>query len=218
MAKCQSSYKLDSPMSVADCKLVKHCVAYKYLAIMVTAGSLDDGSTSNFGPFQGKSIICVSDCCEFFAKQAGSVVVLDRLSVSGHMSQKEFDALGYPKIPDHWTKEWMLEQLELEKVDPRVNPNLLLEETQQEFWDNASRKPYAKAILKSEKHWMKRRNVWLRQYEQVELANMMREELTAELESCPSEVKRRVMPIMTLDLHFNMWGVHRAGKLVSLLI
>ena len=30
--------------------------------------------------------------------------------MSGHMSQEEFDALGYPTIPSHWTKEWMLEQ------------------------------------------------------------------------------------------------------------
>ena len=29
---------------------------------------------------------------------------------AGHMSQEEFDALGYPSIPSHWTKEWMLEQ------------------------------------------------------------------------------------------------------------
>ena len=47
----------------------------------------------------------------------------------------------------------------MEKVDPRVNPNLLLEETSQEFWDNMSRKPYAKAILKSERHWSKRRTL-----------------------------------------------------------
>lgn len=53
----------------------------------------------------------------------------------GHMSQEEFDDLGYPSIPSHWTKEWMLQQLELEKVDPRVNPNLLLEETSQERRD-----------------------------------------------------------------------------------
>ena len=118
------------------------------------------------------------------------------LRASGHMSQKEFDELGYPKIPDHWTKEWMLEQIELEKVDPRVNPNLLLDETQQEFWDNASRKPYAKAILRSEQHWTKRRQVWLRQYEQTELANMMREELASELETCPPDVKRLVTPIL----------------------
>lgn len=134
---------------------------------MVTADS-GDGSAraANFGPFQG------------------------------HMSQKEFDELGYPKIPDHWTKEWMLRQIELEKVDPRVNPNLLLDETDQEFWDNASRKPYAKAILRSEQHWLQRRKLWLRQYGQVALANMMREELAAELETCPPSVKRLVMPIL----------------------
>ena len=117
------------------------------------------------------------------------------------MSQKEFDELGYPKIPDHWTKEWMLRQIELEKVDPRVNPNLLLDETDQEFWDNASRKPYAKAILRSEQHWLQRRKLWLRQYGQVALANMMREELAAELETCPPSVKRLVMPILILELH-----------------
>jgi len=26
------------------------------------------------------------------------------------MSQEDFDALGYPSIPSHWTKEWMVEQ------------------------------------------------------------------------------------------------------------
>eukprot|EP00439_Symbiodinium_sp_Y106_P087124 s181_g40.t1 len=134
---------------------------------MVTA-DCGDGSAcaANFGPFQG------------------------------HMSQKEFDELGYPKVPDHWTKDWMLRQIELEKVDPRVNPNLLLDETHQEFWDNASRKPYAKAILRSEQHWLQRRKLWLRQYEQVALANMIREELAAELEACPPNVKRQVMPIL----------------------
>lgn len=114
----------------------------------------------------------------------------------GHMSQEEFDALGYPSIPSHWTKEWMLEQIELEKVDPRVNPNLLLEETSQEFWDNMSRKPYAKAILKSERHWSKRRNAWLRQFEQVEMANALRSELAEELENCPAELKRMVQPML----------------------
>lgn len=114
----------------------------------------------------------------------------------GHMSQEEFDALGYPSIPSHWTKEWMLEQIELEKVDPRVNPNLLLEETSQEFWDNMSRKPYAKAILKSERHWSKRRNAWLRQFEQVEMANALRSELAEELENCPPELKRMVQPML----------------------
>jgi len=112
------------------------------------------------------------------------------------MSQEEFDALGYPTIPSHWTKEWMLEQIELEKVDPRVNPNLLLEETSQEFWDNMSRKPYAKAVLKSERHWSKRRNAWLRQFEQVEMANLMRAEMLDELEACSPELKRMLAPIM----------------------
>ncbi|CAK9050384.1 Hypothetical protein SCF082_LOCUS27795 [Durusdinium trenchii] len=112
------------------------------------------------------------------------------------MSQEEFDDLGYPSIPSHWTKEWMLQQLELEKVDPRVNPNLLLEETSQEFWDNMSRKPYAKAILKNERHWTNRRNVWLRQLEQVELANALRAQLTEELEQCAPQIKRLVAPIM----------------------
>eukprot|EP00434_Breviolum_minutum_P008999 symbB.v1.2.007925.t1/scaffold495.1/size259991/9 len=124
----------------------------------------------------------------------------------GHMTQEEFDALGYPTIPSHWTKEWMLEQIELEKVDPRVNPNLLLEETSQagspeknnwvEFWDNMSRKPYAKAVLKSERHWSKRRNAWLRQFEQVEMANLMRAEMLDELEACSPELKRMLAPIM----------------------
>ncbi|CAJ1384379.1 unnamed protein product [Effrenium voratum] len=116
--------------------------------------------------------------------------------IKGHMSQEEYDALGYPSIPAEWTREWMMQQIELEKVDPRVNPNLLLEETDQEFWDNMSRKPYAKAILKSERHWTQRRRLWIRQYEQVELANALRQEVVAELELCAPEVKRLVAPIM----------------------
>ncbi|CAE8742487.1 unnamed protein product, partial [Polarella glacialis] len=121
---------------------------------------------------------------------------LSRTPLQGHMSQEEFDAFDYPQTPAEWTEEWMRKQIELERVDPRVNPNLLLDETQQEFWNNISRKPYAKAILRAEEHWKDRRRVWLQQYERVEIMNQVREELAEELEGCAPEMKRLLAPIM----------------------
>mmetsp|Transcript_107416 Transcript_107416/g.333802 ORF Transcript_107416/g.333802 Transcript_107416/m.333802 type:complete len:720 (+) Transcript_107416:183-2342(+) len=116
--------------------------------------------------------------------------------LTSHMTQEEFDALDYPKVPEEWNEEWMKKQIELERVDPRENPNLLFDECQQEFWFNSARKPYAKAILRSEQHWTNRRNVWLKQYETVENMNQLRESVAEELEDCSMEVKRLVTPIM----------------------
>mmetsp|Transcript_117125 Transcript_117125/g.326297 ORF Transcript_117125/g.326297 Transcript_117125/m.326297 type:complete len:704 (+) Transcript_117125:142-2253(+) len=115
--------------------------------------------------------------------------------LKSHMTQEEFDELDYPKIPEEWNEEWMRQQIEKESVDPRENPNLLIDEAQQEFWFNATRKPYAKAILRAEQHWTDRRNVWLKQYETVENMNVLRATVAEELEDCSMEVKRLVTPI-----------------------
>ncbi|CAE8594939.1 unnamed protein product, partial [Polarella glacialis] len=101
----------------------------------------------------------------------------------------------------------------LERVDPRVNPNLLLDETQQEFWNNISRKPYAKAILRAEEHWKDRRRVWLQQYERVEIMNQVREELAEELEGCAPEMKRLLAPIMVHRItEISLWNCLREAR------
>ena len=41
-------------------------------------------------------------------------------------------------------------------------------------------------------------NAWLRQFEQVEMANLMRAEMLDELEACSPELKRMLAPIMLL--------------------
>eukprot|EP00930_Biecheleria_cincta_P028712 TRINITY_DN20023_c0_g1_i2.p1 TRINITY_DN20023_c0_g1~~TRINITY_DN20023_c0_g1_i2.p1 ORF type:complete len:172 (+),score=36.69 TRINITY_DN20023_c0_g1_i2:76-591(+) len=136
-----------------------------------------------------------------------------RAPVQTHMSQEDFDALGYPKVPAEWTEEWMREQLELEKVDPRVNPNLLLEETDQEFWFNLTRKPYAKTILRTEQQCVERKQAWLQQYARVALGNNLREELADELETCTPELKRIISPIFkyralpALELPMNLTNI-----------
>lgn len=116
--------------------------------------------------------------------------------VCGHMTSADYDELGYPKLPPEWDEKYFADLMEKEKTDPRVNPNLLLSTNEAEFWHNAARKPYAKAIQRSEKHWCQRRNVWLRQYDTVMMLNETREELTQQLEDCSMEVKRLVTPIL----------------------
>lgn len=110
--------------------------------------------------------------------------------------QKEW---GYPEYdPKFDDPEWVKEHMRKEKEDPRVNPNLLLDPVKdaQEFWDNAARKPYAKAILQSEKHWKDRKGMWLQQYENVDLLNREREEVSEQLEECPMDMKRLIAPIL----------------------
>jgi len=116
--------------------------------------------------------------------------------LKSHMSQEEFEELEYPKVPAEWDETWMQKQMAMEMVDPRVNPNLLMDENHQEFWHNAARKPLAKVIQRSEQHWQDRRNVWIKQYETVEIGNQRREQVAEMLEDCSTEVKRLVAPIM----------------------
>lgn len=115
--------------------------------------------------------------------------------VKSHMTAEEFEELGYPEVPEE-LKSGTLETTSLDEVDPRVNPNLMLQCNEQEFWFNAARKPYAKAILRSEQHWTQRRNVWIRQYDNVELMNAKRADIMEALEECSSDVKRIVAPVV----------------------
>jgi len=115
--------------------------------------------------------------------------------------------LGYPEYdPKFDDPEWQKQQFEKERVDPRENPNLLLSPEDPEFWHNAHRKPHAKAILRSEKHWHDRRRAWLEQSINVERSNMEREELVEELEGCSAEVKRLVAPVMKYTIMANFLG------------
>lgn len=133
--------------------------------------------------------------------------------VSGHMTSADYDELGYPKLPPEWNEEYFADLMEKEKTDPNVNPNLLINASEAEFWYNAARKPYAKAIQRSEKHWTNRRNVWLRQYETVEMLNETREELTEQLEDCSMEVKRLVTPILQYKItEATMWNFLREAR------
>merc|ERR1712137_1437829 len=53
-----------------------------------------------------------------------------------HMTQEEYDDLGYSKVPKEWNEEWMKQQIAKERLDPRENPNLLVDDDQPEFWCN----------------------------------------------------------------------------------
>eukprot|EP00442_Polarella_glacialis_P026174 CAMPEP_0115161272 /NCGR_PEP_ID=MMETSP0227-20121206/71253_1 /TAXON_ID=89957 /ORGANISM="Polarella glacialis, Strain CCMP 1383" /LENGTH=717 /DNA_ID=CAMNT_0002573231 /DNA_START=46 /DNA_END=2200 /DNA_ORIENTATION=+ len=104
---------------------------------------------------------------------------------------------GYPELdPKFKDREWHKKQLQLDSTDPRHNPNLKRDQNDPEFWYHAARKPFSKAVLRTEQHWEGRRRVWLKQFEQVKDANQRRELLGELLEECPNEVKRLVCPIM----------------------
>jgi len=133
--------------------------------------------------------------------------------VGCHLTTEDYDDFGYPTVPKEWNQEYFDQLMIQEKTDPRVNPNLLLDTNEAEFWHNAARKPYAKAILRQEKHWTSRRNVWLRQYETVEMLNENRDEMMEQLEECPMEVKRLVTPIMKYKItEATVWNMMRECK------
>lgn len=105
---------------------------------------------------------------------------------------------GYPawpiemREPDFWKEE-----LFRMSTDPRHNPNLGRSMNDQEYWDEAARRPWAKALLRREKFWTERRNVWLKQQEVVTRGNKNREQLTRLLEDeCPAEIKRILAPVL----------------------
>lgn len=117
------------------------------------------------------------------------------------ISDEEYKELGYPQLdPKFRDKEWQKKQLQLDSTDPRHNPNLNRDQNDPEFWYHAARKPFNKALLRTEQHWNSRREVWLKQFEQVKDMNQKRELLAELLEDCSTEVKRLVAPI----LHFNI--------------
>jgi len=117
------------------------------------------------------------------------------------ISDEEYKELGYPQLdPKYRDKEWQKQQLQLDSTDPRHNPNLNRDQNDPEFWYHAARKPFNKALLRTEQHWNSRREVWLKQFEQVKEMNQKRELLAELIEDCSAEIKRLVTPI----LHFNI--------------
>jgi len=112
------------------------------------------------------------------------------------ITPEEYKELGYPEYDARFRdKEWMRTQMELERTDPRVNPNLLKTEQDDEFWYNAARKPINKAILKTEECWNNRRQTWLAQYKRVMDCNNKREVMAELLNDCSNEVRRLITPI-----------------------
>jgi len=112
------------------------------------------------------------------------------------MTPEDYAELGYPEYDAKFKdKEYMAEQLKLEMVDPRVNPNLLLSPDDREFWNNAMRKPFNKQMMRSEDCWNTRRKVWIKQYESVQDANITREALAEFLEECSVQTRRLIAPI-----------------------
>jgi len=113
------------------------------------------------------------------------------------ISEEQYKEWGYPQHdPKFKDKEWHREQMELDRTDPRHNPNLLRDQDDPEFWNHAARKPFSKAMLRSEQHWNSRRKTWMKQYERVQLTNQKREEIAELLEDCSIETKRVLTPIM----------------------
>lgn len=113
------------------------------------------------------------------------------------VTEEQYREYGYPKLdPKFKDKEWHRKQMELDMTDPRHNPNLLLDQNDPEFWHNAARKPFAKALLRSEQHWDSRRKTWLKQYESISDLNNKRGEIAELLEDCSPDIKRLVTPVM----------------------
>lgn len=104
---------------------------------------------------------------------------------------------GYPDYPAEFDDpQWYKEQFARERNDPRENANFFLDPKHPEFWDNAARKPYSKAILKTDEHWKYRRETWKMQKMNVEELNRHRQEYAEHLEDCPMELKRLVTPVL----------------------
>eukprot|EP00931_Biecheleriopsis_adriatica_P021503 TRINITY_DN14045_c0_g1_i1.p1 TRINITY_DN14045_c0_g1~~TRINITY_DN14045_c0_g1_i1.p1 ORF type:complete len:687 (-),score=191.03 TRINITY_DN14045_c0_g1_i1:9-2069(-) len=126
-------------------------------------------------------------------------------NATGHapswISDEEYKELGYPQMdPKFRDPAWHKKQLELDSTDPRHNPNLNRDANDPEFWYHAARRPFHKALLRTEQHWNGRRKVWLSQFDQVKDMNQKRELIADLLEECPNDVKRLVTPIM----HFSI--------------
>lgn len=133
--------------------------------------------------------------------------------------------LEYPEYdPKFDDPEWMKEQLRKEYNDPRENPNFFLSPEHPEYWHNVARKPYAKAILRSQEHCTMRKGKWREQHAAVECMNTMREEIAAELEECSPEVKRMVTPMMKYKImdiylaHLRHEATHKLGMTLAELL
>jgi len=92
--------------------------------------------------------------------------------------------------------KWLKEQFRKEREDPRENANFYLDPSDPEFFNNAARRPYAKALLRSEEHFNTRKNLWLEQFDNVRLMNDSRGFVGASLEQCAAEIKRLVAPML----------------------
>jgi len=121
------------------------------------------------------------------------------------ISDDEYRDLGYPQMdPKFRDREWHRKQLQLDSTDPRHNPNLNRDQSDPEFWYHAARRPFNKALLRTEQHWNARREVWLKQFEQVKDMNQRRELLSDLLEDSPADVKRLVTPILHYSITTNV--------------
>lgn len=112
-------------------------------------------------------------------------------------SKDQLKEWGYPDYDSKYDDpEWLAQQFQKEKDDPRENRNFFISENSPEFWNNASRKPHMKALMQTDDHWKHRKNTWLEQFSQVRDANKGRDEVCDRLEECTMATKRLVAPIM----------------------
>ncbi|CAK0878084.1 unnamed protein product [Prorocentrum cordatum] len=96
------------------------------------------------------------------------------------LTKEDYKKFGYPESdPRFESEEWNAEQIWLDSVDPRHNPNLLTDPSDPEYWYAAARKPLQKAALRTEQHWHGRRRAWTRQCEAVECQNKRREDTSS---------------------------------------
>ncbi|CAE7768879.1 unnamed protein product [Symbiodinium pilosum] len=137
------------------------------------------------------------------------------------ISDAEYKDLGYPQMdPKFRDREWHRKQLQLDSTDPRHNPNLNRDQSDPEFWYHAARRPFNKALLRTEQHWNARREVWLKQFEQVRDMNQRRELFSDLLEDTPADVKRLVTPILHYSITMNvivgfLEKAEKAGRALS---
>lgn len=112
-------------------------------------------------------------------------------------TKEQMKEWGYPEYdPNFDDPEWLRAQFRKEREDPRENPNFFLTDKDPEFWNNAARKPYNRALMRSEEHWEKRKNTWLQQFQTVQEFNKYRQEVSEKLEDCSIETKRLVTPVL----------------------
>merc|ERR1719209_1358554 len=100
-------------------------------------------------------------------------------------SKEQLNEWGYPSYDEKFDNpEWLKEQFRKERDDPRENKNFWLDPSHPNFLQNAAQKPYAKALLDSERHWWHRKNLWLEQFDAVRQSNEGRQSVCDLLESC----------------------------------